>query len=69
MNKLYKQKIKLYDKKSIPVGQPPPPPIINLEHYEHFEYQPIGIEILKAEEPFKYFEFTNCIVNQYLSLL
>jgi hypothetical protein len=65
MNKLYKLKIKLYDKKSIPICQPPPPPII----YEHFEYQPISIEVMKADSPYKCYEFTNRIVKLYLSLL
>ena len=69
MTRLYKQKIKLYDKKSIPVSSPPPPPVISLEHYENIEYQPISTEVMKADNPYRCFEFTNRIVKLYLSLL
>lgn len=68
MTRLYKQKIKLYDKKSIPVSSPPPP-VISLEHYDSFEYQPISTEEMKADNPYKCYEFTNRIVKLYLSLL
>lgn len=68
MVKLYKLKIKLYDKESISVSSPPPP-VINLEHYENIEYQPISTEEMKANNPYKCYEFTNRIVKLYLSLL
>lgn len=65
MARLYKQKIKLYDKKRILVHPPPPSPIISLEHYN----QPISTKVMKADNPYKCYEFTNRIVKLYLSLL